>query len=227
MSTRFKIIACLAGFLFISNLCLADEALPKDGKPVTNAGDSEAVVQVLGRDSIVEQLNMGPNATAFWRDLQAFMSHLEMLEDFSKIAHLFGFTVKDRLDLIIPTTPVPAYRSDISDGKYQVAQNIEYRVLSDGRTDKVRIIKLTMTLDVNRICLSALEVRRVFGRGKVYAMVPGWVPPEPQASVFAGAIFGELYGDATDKVNSNKLSIVYAASGCVADIFFQRVIRLP
>lgn len=184
----------------------------------------DKVVQVRGHDSIVEELNMGPISTEYWRKLQALIAHPEWLEDFPKIVDLFGLTITDPVDAVDVKSQEIRSRFDIKDERYGNMTSITYGVTKDHYDENSRVIRFTFVLDANNICITNSEVRAIYGRGSVGVMAHWDIPPEVKADPI-GFRFSEAYGKPIEKIRRSPVAFAYSPSGCLWQVSLQRPVE--
>ena len=178
---------------------------------------SERVVQTRGRESVVQELNMGPDATDLWHKIQYLIAHLEDIQDFSKLVALFNFSITDPVDEVSPKKPGIQGRYDVK-GSYMF-ENVDYKIGNYSNNKNKRAIGFSIHFYLNAICISASEVRRIYGRGYVGIPNHDGVPPDLYVET-AGLMFSEAYGTENLKDRHPPIVFSYMNSGCLKDISF-------
>ena len=147
-------------------------------QPVTGA---DPTITVRGSESIVESLDMSPQATSFWRKIREVAKNID-LNDYGKVESLLSLDAKYRRPLARPMQF--SYPSELP-----LRESVEvttYRVRREGSETRWSFLP-----DMRLLCLSRREVERNFGPGEHTSHVP------PQV-VDAG--YGGAFETATSRI---------------------------
>jgi hypothetical protein len=235
MRQRFINILGVICLLLASKICIAEvnvEEQPKSKEPSSIArfinrvdADPQRVSQVRGNDSIVQELNIGPVATEFWKKIQNLAADLTQIQDFSKLIALFELTVTDPVDSVSPRLPGVQQRNDIKGNPNpRILRQVGYGISRDPYNKRERVVKFILAFDLNQICLGSGEIRRVYGDGIV--AIEGHSPkPEYFYKQTAGLRFSEAYGANAQEIRRAPLVFTYANSGCLDLVEFQQAVR--
>jgi len=145
---------------FVLAWCLGTTALAAttDGLPAA----PEKVVLVRGQDSIVQELNIGPEATTLWREIQKFVASGADITEFSKLVAQFQLRVQNPINEIGPTESQPHFRRDFSGWSGMISGG-EYGVGVSSDAGVKKFVTFSIELDNSKICISESEVKRVYG----------------------------------------------------------------
>ncbi|WP_420996548.1 hypothetical protein ACKI2N_032765 [Cupriavidus sp. 30B13] len=139
------------------------EVLPA---PATEGADP--IVAVRGRDSIVESIDMSPQATSFWRNLRETVNNID-LNDHEKVSNQLTLEGNRRRPLQGPMQF--SYPSWLP--LREPVQARTYRVQRGGS-----ITRWSFLPDLRFVCLSRREIERNFGAGKSDSRIPAQVVEE-------------------------------------------------
>jgi len=179
------------------------------------------MVQVRGKESIVEELNMGPDATELWRKIQYLVAHLDEIQDFSKLVKLFDLTITDPIDTVSPRKPGVQRRYDIKGGRDSyLFESIGYGIGQNSIDKNKRGIGFTLDFYLNGICISNSEVRRVYGKGSVGIPTHAAQSFYSNPAELAGLMFSEAYGEQDPNGRNAPIVFSYVNSGCLKRIQF-------
>ncbi|MEK7891161.1 hypothetical protein AAB992_29055 [Burkholderia contaminans] len=184
---------------------------------------AERAVQVRGQDSIIEELNMGPASTDFWRRLQKLINNPDYLDDFSKIVDILNLTIDRPVNFITPKTAGYVSRRDARDEYYRDISFISYGISKDQYDSGIRLIGLTLQIDISQICIAASEVHRIFGAGYISVMTLGISRPEVVAEP-EGFRFFESYGESVEKIRRSPVHFAFSPGGCLYEVDLQKII---
>lgn len=140
---------------------VARGAYANDLPPPTTA-NGDPVIAVRGIDSIVESIDISPQATSFWRNLRETANSID-LNDHEKVASQLSLDDKYRRALPRPmqfSYPGPLLLRE-------AVQVTTYRVRQGGS-----VTRWTFLPDLRFLCLSRREVERNFGPGEQTSRVP-------------------------------------------------------
>lgn len=151
-----------------------------DGLPQPVAG-ADPTITVLGSESIVESLDMSPQATSFWRKIREVAKNID-LNDYEKVESQLSLDAKYRRPLARPMQF--SYPSELP--LRESIQVTTYRVRRGGSETRWSFVP-----DMRLLCLSRREVERNFGPGEHTSHVP------PQV-VDAG--YGGAFETATSRI---------------------------
>lgn len=128
-----------------------------------NSAATEKIVDVRGRESIVEELNMGPEATELWRAIQIIVERKKPLT-LSELKEILKLNIKDEyLKLDFEKIPVKfimiegGWRGQISEGRYGVG--------IDSSEEHKRFLGFNIKFNQNLICISKMEIRKLYKTG--------------------------------------------------------------
>ncbi len=151
-----RTLVLLAVMIGLTRSAYAD-VLPQ---PATAKGDP--TIDVRGGDSIVESIDMSPQATSFWRNLRETANNID-LNDHEKVASQLALNRNDRRALQRPMQfsypNLPLLRESV--------QVTTYRVRSGGS-----VTRWTFLPDLRLLRLSRREVERTFGAGENDSHIP-------------------------------------------------------
>ncbi|WP_211474931.1 hypothetical protein [Collimonas humicola] len=176
----------------------------------------ENIVQVRGKESVVQELNMGPDATELWHKLQHLVANLDDIQDFSKLVKLFNLTITDPVDAVSAKKPGFQGRNDI---KNYMMKQVGYGITPDFQDKNKRVVKFSVYLYLDNICISSSEVRRVYGKGVIG--IPTGVSQYLYSDT-TGLRFSEAYGKQTPQGRNAPLIFSYMSSGCLESVDFQQ-----
>jgi hypothetical protein len=177
---------------------------------------TDHVVMVRGQESVVEELNMGPNSTVFWRSLQSLIEKPQRIFDFADIADLFHFSITQPVDYINEKSVAPVSRFDIKDNYYYAMRSISYGIAFFHGDARKKFLSLYFTLDANAICISSSEVEARYGKGRTAVMMHGDVPSS-FASEPIGLRFSEVYGQHDQAANPDVV-LTFSPGGCLYSV---------
>ncbi|MET2527167.1 hypothetical protein [Ralstonia pseudosolanacearum] len=174
---KFPLYAKVALTLLVG---VARSVYADDGLPQPVAG-ADPTIMVRGSDSIVESLDMSPQATRFWRNIREVAKNID-LNDYGKVESQLSLDAKYRRPLARPMQF--SYPSELPlRDSIQVAT---CRVRHGGSETRWSFVP-----DMRLLCLSRREVERNFGPGEHTSHVP------PQV-VDAG--YGGTFETATSRI---------------------------
>ena len=175
----------------------------------------EKVIQVRGEESIVQELNMGPGVTEFWRKVQILIANREDIQDFSKLVKLLGLTITDPIDAVTPKKPGLQGLHSIKTESYgNIVESIGYGISRDVYDPNKRVIGFRLELFSQNSCISSEEVRRIYGKGLIGTSVHDMVKPDSGPDT-AGYSFSESYGEELSNVRRSPLVFNYHQNGCL------------
>jgi len=210
---RCRLGAIVIMLLGVSQLAIADNVIIPVAPPTP-----EQIIQVRGRESIVQELNMGPDATELWHKIRYLTAHLDDIQDFSKLVKFFDLTIADPIDAVSPKKPGFQGRYDI---KNYMLKQVGYGIAPDFQNKNKRVVKFSFHFSLDNICISNSEVRRIYGKGIIG--IPTDVP-QSLYSETTGLRFSEAYGKQTPQGRDAPLIFSYVNSGCLESVHFQQPI---
>ncbi|MFV8581000.1 hypothetical protein ACNRBH_17900 [Ralstonia pseudosolanacearum] len=173
---KFPLYAKVALTLLVG----AARSVYANGLPQPVAG-ADPTIMVRGSDSIVESLDMSPQATDFWRKIREVAKNTD-LNDYEKVESQLSLDAKYRRPLARPMQF--SYPSELP--LRESIQVTTYRVRHGGSETRWSFVP-----DMRFLCLSRREVERNFGPGEHTSHVP------PQV-VDAG--YGGIFETATSRI---------------------------
>lgn len=140
-------------------------AIYADVLPSPAIEGNDPVVAVRGHDSIVESIDMSPQATTFWRNLRETINNID-LNDHEKVANQLSLEFGHRRPLQSPMQfKYPSWLP-----LREPAQVTTYRVQRGGS-----ITRWTFLPDLRLVCVSRRELERNFGAGENDSRIPAQV----------------------------------------------------
>ncbi|WP_084210114.1 hypothetical protein [Ralstonia sp. A12] len=133
-----------------------------DALPASTMVKGDPVVDVRGQDSIVESIDMSPQATAFWRSIRKVINTID-LNDYEKVASELSLESTYRRPLQHPMQF--SYPSLLQ--LREAVLVTTYRVRPTGSATR-----WTFSPDPRFLCLSRREVEQSFGPGENDSRVP-------------------------------------------------------
>ena len=129
----------------------------------TQLAAAPKITNVRGIDSVIEEVNLGPEGTLLWRSIQALIMNPE-LKDFSKLVDLFYLIVEKPIDAVSWKESESNFRNDIV-GRRKLITGGRYGVGISSDKESKKFIVFSIRFDLHRVCLSKLEIQRVYGKG--------------------------------------------------------------
>ncbi|MDB0570741.1 hypothetical protein LBW59_08140 [Ralstonia solanacearum] len=148
-----------------------------DGLPPPTTANGDPTISVRGSDSIVENIDISPQATSFWRNLREAANSGD-LHDYDKVASQLSLEGKYRRALSRPMQF--SYASQLP--LREAVQVTTYRVRQGGS-----VTRWTFLPDLRLLCLSRREVERNFGPGEHTSRVPPQVVDAGYSGAFETA----------------------------------------
>ena len=149
--------------VFLAGLLL----LPKPG-----ACEPETLEPSSVKAPVTEVIELEPSAAAFWSRLQDVLANDRSLEDFPGLVRMLGLKLTDPADAIDPLRPEPRWRTDIRDGRGGFIASGRFGVGRDTSPQRLWFRTLEIKLNLKSICISAQEVKRVFGPTREFPVMP-------------------------------------------------------
>lgn len=202
------------------SLLLASSAMSEAIPPASAPSSARIVTQTDGKESIIEELSLGPPATELWRKIQRIVADPSYLRDFPKLINDFDFKISDPLDAVSPIKPGFQRRADIKAGP--LLKSVEYAIYLDPTTGQPakRYFLLRLVLETRAICISSDQVQRTYGQGTIQYLVDGWGPRNPNDGP-SGYEHTRAYG--TDlSIWRIPLAFFFQASGCLQTVRIQQ-----
>lgn len=188
--------------------------------------EKEKVVEVRGKESVVQELNMGPDATDLWRKIQQLIATPKVIADFSKLVSILNLSITDPIDSVSPAKPGLQWRYDAKIEPYRyMVERISYSILNDNYDINGRAAVLVLFFSSEGSCITSSEVRRVYGGGSIGTSVHSRYRPSSGPDT-AGLMFSESYKEQSSPIERAELIFNYRYNGCVREITVsQRIIE--
>lgn len=123
-----------------------------------NVAKPPKIVILRGQDSQIAEINMGPEATDFWRRLQSLVEKPE-LKNFSRLVDILKLDIAHPVDWIDLDSPTAVWREDIKSKDYFITGG-SYGVGIASNEARQRFISIRLDLDLRLVCISKLEIQR-------------------------------------------------------------------
>ena len=117
-------------------------------------------------------IELEPGAAVFWGHLQKVLADERSLEDFPGLVQRLDLKLTDPVDAVDPLQPEPRWRTDIKDGRGGFISSGRFGVGRDTSPQKRWFRSLELKLNVKSICISAQEVKRVYGSTRDFPAMP-------------------------------------------------------
>jgi hypothetical protein len=128
--------------------------------PETTKPQPERTTQVRGQEVIVQDLVMGPEATALWKQIQQILEEPD-IRDFGKIIPMFDLRITQPIDAVDWRKPGSAKRSDITSSNLMITGGVYDIVTIDrGPNSKKRILSFGLKFDIHKFCLTKPEIQQ-------------------------------------------------------------------
>jgi len=145
----------------IAMVPVAAQDIPPQGAETRPA----RITLIRGKESYVQDLNLGPEGTALWKQIQAQIRDPE-LRDFSKVVQRFNLHTSLPLDDVDPRRAGVQVRQDIrGPGHPPLIRAGSYGVFVATDEARTRFVSLRLELDIAEVCLTKPEIQRVYGKG--------------------------------------------------------------
>ena len=210
-------IPLLITFLFVWNGLARGASLELPNQ------DRAEVVATRGKDSLIEKIEMGPAATEKWRQIQALIAKPEQLRSFSALIALFDLNTKKPSDQLDSSPDGGKYRVDAEDSKSSIIRTFDYWVRCDDARNFGCDGVLKMYFFIENICISNMEVRRLYGEPNRIGVASHGAVPKEVADNPVGFGFGytELrYAPVPNSRRKFSVAFSFAPSGCAKMIQF-------
>lgn len=113
---------------------------------------------VNGQESYIQELNMGPEQTEFWKRIQILTDEPDLM-NFPRISEILKLDLKEPLDYIDIPTARPKFRKDIKSKDWFIASG-HYGVGISSNEQRQRFLSLEIYFDLSRICITKDEIVR-------------------------------------------------------------------
>lgn len=165
---------------------------------------SPNLVLVRGQESIVAEINMGPQATTLWKKIQAVIAEPD-LTDFSTLVRVFDLQITRPVDAVDWRKSEIQIRHDIRGaGSSNLISSGRYGVGISSDEQRQKFVLFELELDVKEICLSKLEIQRVYGKG-----IDTWPTDQTNSATLDQTGYRHGFG-----LSPRPGGFVIAASGC-------------
>jgi hypothetical protein len=187
--------------------------------PEATQPQPERTMQVRGQEVIVQDLVMGPEATALWKKIQQLIEEPD-IRDFGKLISMFDLRITQPIDAVDWRKPGSAKRSDITSSNLMITGGVYDIVTIDrGPNQKKRILSFGLKFDIHKFCLTKPEIQRR------YTVLTGAESAGVHSPQF-------LWSDKTGTEHNFPLvnksgAFSVAASGCVTEFHKLQQLEIP
>lgn len=215
MQYFYKAVGCASFFFLVVSAARAGQPI----YPQTPASLLSSETQD-DRLTINTQLTLGPASTGLWKSVQKVVGDSDYLLDFSKMMALLGLQYEQPADAVSPVRSPPGkFREDGIDPRGLV-NKFWYAIIPDGKTYSKKGVALNLGFDVSRICISAQEVKRVYGQGSI------GLPTDMSRPNFVDGLPVEIGWEMVYPPDAKyfNLIVTFADNGCLRMIAIKREI---
>jgi hypothetical protein len=181
----------------------------------------EVITLVRGEPSQVTRLTVGPYATQLWKKTQSLIRRSGDIGDIGVVMNTLGGGSADSPDVGLTTNSTLPFRRNIRLDLYgYMTKEIVYAVRRDRGDEKNVVFSVNITFDVNNICISGDEVRRIYGTGTLSVPAGDTYKPKSNSDT-PGMWFSEIYAESDSDLTRAPLVFYYNPSGCMRGVLLQ------
>jgi hypothetical protein len=187
--------------------------------PEATKPQPERTIQVRGQEVIIQDLVMGPEATALWKKIQQLIEEPD-IRDFGKLIPMFDLRITQPIDAVDWRKPGGARRSDITSTNLMITSGV-YDVLTTvtGPNTKKRTLSFGLKFDIRKFCLTKPEVQRHY---------TVWTEAESAGVHSPQFLWTDKTGTEHDFPLANKKgAFSVAGSGCITEFHKYQEVEIP
>ena len=169
-----------------------------------------------------ENLVLGPISLTFWEKIQKIISNDDYIMNFALLAELLELQFEEPVDAVSPEKPGYRSRRDATEKTLRI-KTMGYGIVQNAENPKARDVALAIDLDLNQICITAAEVERVFGKGRI-SITPHEMGVAKTNGSPIETNYSAAYPRESTKAGIPPLVFSYAYSGCVKSISMHKML---
>lgn len=139
--------------------CSQTQVLASAKPGETTKPQPERTTQVRGQEVIVQDLVMGPEATALWKTILLVLKEPD-IKDFGKLMQMFDLRITQPVDAVDWRKPENSKRTDVTSANPMITGGVYSALKIERGPDSKRILSFGLKFDIHKFCLTKSEVQR-------------------------------------------------------------------